>query len=192
MQCLKASAQVSSRIQVCPLAHLHRNKAQIVSLRPPHDSNVAHMMTSCCDIPVHIAISSVAPTSGHMCLTQSLTHSNPRNHSNWRVVSCGGGNLQTKLARRCAGVSHLWMGYPCRSSYAAAPRGALAVATSTRPIQCYCRHIGVSSAVVAEGATAARAVGNRAWVPPPTAQVNPGGRRPRDLAALPGHCFPGR
>ena len=66
VQCLKASAQVSTRIQVCPLAHLHHNKAQIVSLRPPHDSNVARMMTWCCDIPVHSAINSVAPTSGHV------------------------------------------------------------------------------------------------------------------------------
>ena len=37
------------------------------------------------------------------------------------------------------------------------------------------------------GGSAYRAVGNRAWAPPPTAQVNPGA--PTTLRRCPGHCF---
>ena len=44
-QCLKAVAQVSTRIHVCSLAHPHHSKAQIATLRPPHDSNAARMTT---------------------------------------------------------------------------------------------------------------------------------------------------
>ena len=40
------------------------------------------------------------------------------------------------------------------------------------------------------GGGAYRAVGNRTWVPPPTAQVNPGA--PVTSRRCPGHCFPCR
>jgi hypothetical protein len=39
-----------------------------------------------------------------------------------RRMRCnGGGNLQTKLARRCAGVAYLWLGYPGRGSGSGQP-----------------------------------------------------------------------